>query len=370
MKKINKIAKTIKRVVSILAAVFGIVVYSTEYTGTESRIGWKDTLDKQIYFEHSILFVSVMIVLTIILISFLVQALTDYMIKLSNDTILKDNEINKLKEGHFVELNKISQEKQKEVDRLNDRLSKHVDDTYKKDSKFKIFSVMDDFMSNYGEIIAIQLYECKHFKENGDNKYEINPTNYYRTRVGQVANLIHERYTISEKMVQNYIHVRDEYKKGNDTIILNYIKTLTEQLVKKTKYQRVTEEIFNKYLLLTLVLQDYLDDLGYKIDSIDENFVQKISEYKRSGFMKGVLYGKYFKFLNTGNSCKGKRIYITRCLPIESREHMFVIIFEPNIIERKKYGDYLDKIGEQFYNTLSQKTNLVYNDIIGGVNNA
>lgn len=345
--KINKFAMFIKWIVPIVATIFSAVVYTPEYNGKtvgKAEIpGWKELFNHTIKLEPSVLLIIIVISALIALIALIIELITKNMIFLYNEI----------------------DQKQKSIDDLNIRIGTVISNSIKTDSKNKILEVMDIFMSNYSSIISIQLYEYIENKDGKMLKYEIKPTNYYHTRNGHVANLIHEQYNISEKLIKKYKNVKANYDNGNEDCILQYIKDLTEQLNKKAKNKnRITEDSLNKYSLLTLATQYYLNGVGFKNENLDETFVEELNQVKRTGFLRGILHGKYCKFVHCGDSYKGKRIYITKCLPIENKNHMFVMIFNPEIIEKDGLGDYLDELGEQFYKLLSERTKIVYNDII------
>lgn len=340
---INIISKFIKWFLGAVILIFGVVVYTPEYNGTTDIAGWKEFFYKEFKFEPTLMILLIIGGVVLAIIAQLIELVTKKIMLLHND-------IN---------------EKQKCIDNLNSRLGIAISNSIKANSKNKISEVMDLFMSNYGNIISIQLYEYIEIKHKKSIKYEIKPTNYYLTRNGQVANLIHEQYTISDKLVKKYKKIKEQYDNGDEECMIKYIKNLTEQLNNKSNNKnRITEDSLNKYSLLTLATQHFLNDVGFKNENLEETFVSELNHVKRTGFLRGILYEKYFKFIHFGDSYKGKRIYITKCLPIENKKHMFVMIFSPEIIEMDGLGDYLDDLGEKFYKILSEKTQLVYNNII------
>lgn len=334
--------------ISAMAVIFSVLVYTSEYNlpveGEKAFTlqGIKPFLDFPINITCSLLLLLIVAIVSIIVILIIrIRVISKY-----------------IDDGEKIEEYKDS------IDVLKEKLVSNITSTIQQDTKDKIVRVIETFLSNYSNIISIQLYECLESRNKTKIIYEIKPTPYQKTREGQVANLIHEKYSVSESLISRFEEVKDGYNKGNSKVMVGYIRDLTNQLAKKSKNKnRLTEDALNKYSLLTLSTQYFLNDVSFKIDSIDPVYVEELNKMKRTGFLRGILHGKYYKFLHHGDSYKGKRIYITKCLSIESRKHMFVIILTPEEISKDGLGDYLDEIGGKFYKLLSDETKLVYNEV-------
>ncbi|MGE5630885.1 MAG: hypothetical protein ACM3TR_07285 [Caulobacteraceae bacterium] len=329
-----------------LVTAFGIFVSMPEYSGTGGTEhytglyrGFRLYLNKILTFQLSTI---AAIALGLALISFVVWVLLYY----SDRTEKLLNRITEL-----------------ESERL--QLSAHITSlayaNTNRNEKDKIVDIMETFLSNYNDIISIQLYEYNEAKISRNIHYEIKPTPYYYTSSASVANLVHEKYIIPERLLIQYKKVREMYKEGHYDILEKYIKSLIEQLKKKEQTRHITEDAINKYVLLTLALQLDFDELSFKISELNPEFQDTLNRAKRTGFLRGIIESNYYKFCHLGDSMKGRRIYITKCFSLESKPHMFVIVLHPDVINREDYSDYIDYIGEKFYDILSKELNIVYN---------
>lgn len=333
----NKLFKVSAGLIPILSIIFGFFVYTVEY---ENKI--------KAFFNTK-----VPINLSILLWGLIFMGL---LWGISGIGIIVTNQLINLKQEND------SYESKNLV--LQERLSKQINMSFRENSKDQIISVIDKLLSNYSEVISVQIYECNKSKHKNMNNYEIKPTLYYKTREGHVANLIHERYCISDTLIDRFKVAKERCDSGDDKFIVKYIEVLTKELQKKAcNNKKITEDTLNKYSLLILAMQCYLGENSFKLNNINEAFIAKLNELKRTGFLRGLLHGKYYKFRKEGNSHKGQRIYITRCIDIESKKHMFVIIINPDGI-REGLGNYLEEIGEKFYQLLLNNTNLIYNEVM------
>ena len=371
MKKYCKFANKISALFGFIGVVFGVLVCSPEYNGTNNKPGLKDYLAKEINIDFSLSLFLFILISTLILLA--VIHLLKYIFM---NIIRKDEELlseKKLLTDKISECNKKINETETTINNLNKeveirerKLNNYIERLLVKDKRAQIIKVIEDFVANYDDIIAIQLYECKKEKASGYISYEIVQTPYSYTRSGKVANLINEKYRIREELLIEYNQAIYALKIGNSKALLEYIKKMNQKMQRYAKYNRVTENIYNMFILLSLALQNYLGEVGFKIDNIDENFINNINQYKRSGIIKGLIHRNYYKFYHKHIGHKEERVYVTKCLPIENRSHLFVIILEPEKNKTKAYGDYLDHMGENFHKLLSTKTDLVYNDIKEG----
>lgn len=324
-------------IIIFVSTIFGVFVYSKEYNDVV-----KEILDRSFILEISylttIIIIGVLILVILCIFRGIYKQNLNYLTQIDN----KNNKILRLKESQ------------------GSLTSSYIGN----DSKEKILDVIDGMMSNNSDIIAIQMYECIECKHNRYITYEVKPTPYFKVQDGHQVNLIHEKYSIHQSLVKEYNDIKQKYDNGDNESIILYIKKLTDNLIENSKEHnlKITDQIVNELSLLMLTMQNYLGQLSFKFESLDEDFIKKIDDYKRTGFLKGILNDNYCKFIHSGNSYKGQRVYVTKCLPIENRNHMFVIVLNSEVIKREKLGDYLDDIGKKFYDFLSDKTKLVYNE--------
>lgn len=347
-KFINRLTNFLLTVIGAVVIVFGIFVYSTEFSGEgKQNKGLDEGFFRQIRtYELSNLTSLIIIGIILCIILFVVKVTTSKILRLEEQA------------KNLV----VYQES------TSSKLTEIVDNITVEHGKNKILELMNTFMGNHSEIISIQLYEYHERKKGSKVEFEIKPTGIYQTRAGEVANLIHEIYCINDKQIAEYRKIIKDYEneknKKTETAILNYIKKLTQQLSKKAKNKdRNTVDSLNKYVLLTLTTQYFLDDVTFRNENLDTEFIKELNNQKRTGLFRGIIHNNYYKFIHTGESHKGKRVYVTRCLPIENKKHTFIIVFDPSISKKDGFGDYLNEIGDQFYNLLSDKTEVVYNDI-------
>lgn len=348
---IDKISKIITWIiVTLIVIFFGIFVYTPEYNGTENNQnsmylykGLKTYLNKIVNFELSILMISLIILILLLIITQIIQ-------KICGDYLnLKDN-IRTIEEENL---------------HLKEKLKEDYSRYNEKDKKEEIIKKMNMLMSNFSDIISIQMYECIESKKKSLIEFEIRPTKYYYTKSNEVANLIHEKYSISECSINEYLKIKEAYNKGDYDLLEEYIKKLVTKLQNKflKNPQKITEAIINDYCLLTLALQLDFDEVAFTIDGLNSDFQKRINKAKRNGFLRGVIEKNFYKFTHLGDSNKGNRVYITRCLDIESIPHMFVIILQSSFANNEYFDDIANEIGEAFYKMLENDLDLVYNNI-------
>lgn len=350
LNNINNVSKTILWILGILFVLFfGIFVYTPEYNGTEgeqntySYKGLKIFLNTMINIPISRIMLILITILILFILAKIINVICEKFFDLGNKLKMSENENLILKE----------------------KLDKHLDDNIEQDKKAEIIEKMKLLIINFPDIISIQIYECTKSKKNSMVEFEVKPTKYYYTKQNEVANLINERYHISESLINEYQKIKDFYNNGNYDELEKYIKKLIDRLNNKFRKNpnNITDSIINDYSLLTLALQLDFNEVSFTIDELDTEFEKKINNAKRNGFLRGIIENTFYKFVHNGDSNKGKRIYITRCLDIENIPHMFVIVLQPSFQKNNYFDEVSNEIGETFYNMLENDLNLVYNDI-------
>jgi hypothetical protein len=344
---LNNISKFLIWSIAVLLPIFfGIFVYTPEYNGSEKSTdpkylykGIKTTLNFIMDIRISRISIILIFLIILLIISIIVQ--------------------NLLKEFHKLnsELENSNQEKLN----LKSDLNKLFDNNIQKDKKEKIVENMKILRINYPDIISIQIYKCTQSRKKSMIEFEIKPTKYFYTKENEVANLIHERYRISESSINEYLKCKKLYSIGKYEEFESYMGKLKKRLNDKfIKHPyNVTEAVINDYTLLTLALQLDVGDYLFTIDSLDKDFQVRINKAKRNGFLRGIIENTFYKFTHIGDSNKGNRVYITRCLNIERIPHMFVIVLQPEFLKNENYDDIANEIGEAFYSMLENDLDLV-----------
>ncbi len=218
------------------------------------------------------------------------------------------------------------------------------------DKALSLQNIIEQFVAYNADIISVQLYECSNTLIGDKLSIEVKPTSFHFTSNGNVVDIVHEKYLISQTLLNKYIEARNSYLVGEYELLSNLISSLTKQLssYKKDSKKSVPEEIINKYSILTLAVQLDCDEIPTKLDGIDFNVQQDIKMAKRTGFLRGFIERDLYKFQHDGNSNKGKRYYITKCVEIGKLPHMFVIVLNPNISKKVNFNEYMDDVGNKF----------------------
>lgn len=241
---------------------------------------------------------------------------------------------------------------------LNNVISSDIE----QDDKKRITASMEKLCTNNIDIIGIQLYLCSETKiSNNKICYKFIPTEYRYISNDESVNSVYETYNVNISSIKQYVHVKEKYLKNNKQILNEYIKKLTDKL--KHEYnKKITDTVINDYCFLILAYQLLLGDTQFEIKDLNMEFQDKINRTKRTGFLRGAIEQNYYTFIHYGENRKHNRIYLTNVISIRNIPHMLVIVFKPEVMKKERYNDYIERVGEKFYNILSQELKVVYNN--------
>jgi len=347
--QVNKLIRSIKlilRIIIALSVVFAVFVYTPEYNGDQSHTGIKEFLNYKwtINFPVSRIMTLLIVLITVYGILFLV---TRYL-----------EEINRLK--HYnIQSQKENQQLAIKLSQINSKLFSHTNND--------ILKAMETFAINNIDVISVQLYQYKIIKIKAYIRYEVIPTNMYYARNGSYTNQIFEQYDVPERLLKQYDRAKKEYFKGNYTALEKLISKLTNELKKLDLDSSVLikESDSIKYAVLILSLQLNFGQDNLTFEELSTRIQLRLASIKRTGFLRSIIEDTFYKFQHEGDSGKGKRIYFTKCFPIENIPHLFVITLNPNVSKNKDSNQVINNIGKKFYDILSKDLKVVYNDYIG-----
>ena len=257
-------------------------------------------------------------------------------------------------------------DKYKALQDENENLKSNLDSTISTDieqnDEKRIIASMKNLCTNNIDIIGIQLYLCSETKiSNNKICYKFIPTEYRYISSDESVNSVYETYNVNINSIKQYVHVKEKYLKDNKQVLNEYIKKLTDKL--KHEYNnKITDTIINDYCFLILAYQLLLGDAQFEIKDLSREFQNKINRTKRTGFLRGAIEQNYYTFIHRGENRKHNRIYLTNIISIRNIPHMLVIVFKPEVVKKEKYNDYIEKVGEKFYNILEQELKVVYNN--------
>jgi hypothetical protein len=220
---------------------------------------------------------------------------------------------------------------------------------------------MQSFVDSNDYILSVQIYELLKNNEKHTYHYEIVPTGIRYVTYGQTINDIHEIYEVDKRKIDQYRKFTSNYLKSKDqSKYINYIKKLNDRL-QKVANGSISDSNLLDYCCFGMALRNlFVDEAeSFNIDNINENEIKK---YKRNGFLEGIIEENFNVFEYSGDNPDKKRLYITKILPIENKQHMFVISIDSNIKNLNDYFDKLNSISDKFYDILDKKLSLVYNE--------
>lgn len=341
--KIKTVTKVINWIIGVLCAFFfAFYFYTPEYNN-----GTKEWLDESFEISH------IFFILLCGSIVFIISIITN---KFANSIEKLNDEKESLK---------------KESLEYKYKLSQIVDSSIKNRDKYSIDTVNEalrDFVEGNDYVISAQIYKCKKSIRNRKITYSICDCEYKYVRDGERVNDVREIYTFDKRKLDKYRKLKENYAFNHDKYkeeCAEYIADLTKRINRKENGD-VTDSVLFDYCCLCLSIQYMFGQNHTEIKSIKKEYQEKIRSERRDGFLKGIIEKDYFKFRNQRNANKD-RFYITKCIEFEkySVPYIFVIAIGQEVTQESDYTSYLDDIGEKFYDVLTNKLNLVYNNSEG-----
>jgi hypothetical protein len=309
--------------IPIIAGIFAVFVYTPEYAREN---GWKAFFDNNIS-------------LSVLMFLLIIGAILYIMAWISKKLIVQ---LTSNTEHNTVQVENVKGSKEME----------------------KVPNVLDKFANANKEVVSIQLYKHSEVDLHNTIKYEVKPTDLWFVKTGYSTNLVHESYTIKKTYLRKFIKIKRAYLSGSYNEIEEYIAE-TSKYFKKFEGNlpnKPKEDDIAKFALLILAFQLNFGSILLKIESIDEEVFDYFISIKRTGFLRSLLEDDFYKFQHEGNSVKADRIYITKCLPINNEQYMFVITANGNNIDKADWNQSLDKVGNKFYDVLSNELKIVKNE--------
>lgn len=308
---------------------FGIYAYTPEYEWIKKYINKK--------FEISII-LAFLIFIIIVLIG------TTIIIKILENAIKLECDKNDLKQELF-------------------QLKNSIDKNINISDAMNVNEALKGFVSNTEHVIAAQIYKCDEKISGKTIIYTIDGVDYKYVRFGEAVNDIRETYKVNKKYLDEYRELKKSYMDNPTNEMKNkwvkYSSKLTKE-INEYSGKKITDNMISKYCYLVLSIQNIIGSEPVVIENIDQELQEKIAKAKRSGFLRGIIEQDLYKFKNNRNG-KKNRIYITKYLYIENYPHIFVITLDETVNNRKDFSKYLDKVGEKFYDILTNELNIVYN---------
>lgn len=251
---------------------------------------------------------------------------------------------------------------EKECCQLKLRLTENISNRLTESKKEKINPLLENFAKNYKEVISIQIYEVVSTNNKNKITYRIMPTHLKYVKGNESVNDVKESYIIDERKLNEYRKIKKLYlEKGDEKSYTKYLNKITKRLKSKSDSE-ITDAIIFDYCCLTLSYQYFFGENNFEIKDIDKNFRERIDDTKRNGFLRGIIEKDFYKFTHSGRSRKNNRIYITKCLPIQNVPHIFAITMSQTVLTMNNYSEFINQVGEKFYEILKKDSDVVYND--------